>query len=258
MNIPPKVHGLSALSWAFFTSLVAMPFTVSLAAQAPAQSPPSAQTQTTRQVMFPAQLPPPGIDPDLLAKANAGDAGSQFMVGDAYAKGQGVARDLGAAATWYRKAADHGLSIAQDHLAAAYGAGDGVEQSYANAVSWYRKAAQQGYAPAELSLGDYCLKGLGVPQDNALAAEWYRKAADQGLAEAQFNVGSLYLYGRGLQQDYAEAYFWLNLAAAGMNGKALVKAIEYRDEAATELSQDELSAMQQKATKWVADHPIRP
>jgi TPR repeat protein len=133
-----------------------------------------------------------------------------------------------------------------------------VDQSYADAVSWYRKAAQQGYAPSELSLGEYYQKGWGVPQDNALAAEWYRKAADQGLAEAQFNLGSQYLYGVGLQQNYSEAYFWLDLAAAGMKGSALGKAIEYRDEAGTELSQEELNAVQQRATKWVAEHPSRP
>jgi TPR repeat protein len=252
MNIPPKVHGTSVLLWAAFSALVATHSNVALLAQTPAL------IQTPAPAQGPPLLLPAGIDPDLLAKANAGDAGSQFMVGEAYAKGQGVTRDLGAAAAWYRKAADQGLSIAQDHLAAAYGNGDGVEQSYADAVAWLRKAAQKGYAPSELSLGEYYQKGLGVPQDNALAAEWYRKAADQGLPEAQFNLGSQYLYGVGLQQDYSEAYFWLDLAAAGMKGNALQKAIEYRDEAATELSQEELNTMQQKATKWVTEHPSRP
>jgi uncharacterized protein len=97
-----------------------------------------------------------------------------------------------------------------------------------------------------------------VPQDNTLAAEWYLKAAQQGHAEAQHNLGLLYLYGMGPAQNYSEAYFWLDLAAAGMTGSALEKAIEDRDEAASELSQAELNAAQQRATKWTADHPSRP
>ena len=45
-----------------------------------------------------------GIDSALLAKAGGGDAGSQVLLGDAYAAGKGVAQDLKQAAEWYRKA----------------------------------------------------------------------------------------------------------------------------------------------------------
>ena len=42
----------------------------------------------------------------LLARANAGDATSQILVGDSYKTGKVVEKDYTQAAAWYRKAAD--------------------------------------------------------------------------------------------------------------------------------------------------------
>ena len=44
-----------------------------------------------------------GIDAAVLAKANAGDAAAQVAVGESYAAGKGVARDLKLAAEWYER-----------------------------------------------------------------------------------------------------------------------------------------------------------
>jgi len=49
-----------------------------------------------------------GVDPALLAKANAGSAEAQHQLGDMYYFGNGVRRDYAQAAVCYRKAAEQG------------------------------------------------------------------------------------------------------------------------------------------------------
>ncbi len=58
--------------------------------------------------------------------AEAGDARSQFNIGNMYDRGRGVAADRGLAITWWRKAADRGYARAQYNLANSLIAGDGV------------------------------------------------------------------------------------------------------------------------------------
>lgn len=60
-----------------------------------------------------AQPPSTGIDPDIQAKADAGLAQAEYLVGLEYFNGDKVARDFAQAAVWLRKAADQGLAQAQ-------------------------------------------------------------------------------------------------------------------------------------------------
>jgi TPR repeat protein len=46
--------------------------------------------------------------------------------------------------TWYRKAADKGFAQAQFILGVCSANGEGVAKELVQAVSWYRKAAEQG------------------------------------------------------------------------------------------------------------------
>jgi hypothetical protein len=124
------------------------------------------------------------VDPALLAKANAGDASSQVMVANAYAAGNGGARDS--------------RQLAAD---------------YAQAALWYRKAADQGNTVAQIHLADLYRDGRGVTRDPAQAAAWYRKAAELGDAAAQGTLGILYSVGMGVPHDDVEAYYWLCLAS---------------------------------------------
>ena len=56
------------------------------------------------------------IDPDLRAKAAAGDPISQFKLGLLYDNGQGVARSYVQAIDWYSEAAEQGFADAQNNL----------------------------------------------------------------------------------------------------------------------------------------------
>ena len=132
------------------------------------------------------------ITPELLKKAEGGDAVFQWVLGFRYANGDGVIKDA------------------------------------AEAVKWYRKAAEQGDADAQNNLGLMYDNGDGVIKDAAEAVKWYRKAAEQGNASAQFNLGLMYANGDGVIKDLVEAHAWFNVAGAnGVDGaKNKLKIIE--------------------------------
>ena len=100
---------------------------------------------------------------DLRAKAESGDAQSQYELGVAFDFGRlGVGKDYAEAVKWFREAAEQNNAAAQDNLGQCYTAGEGVAQDYAEAAKWYRKAAEQNYVPAQYNLGVAYDNGLGV------------------------------------------------------------------------------------------------
>jgi len=160
-----------------------------------------------------------GIDPALLARANGGDAAAQVAVGECYAAGKGVTKDLTQAAAWYRKAAEKGDLGGELHLAALYRDG-----------------------------------GKGFPRDMAQAAAWYRKAAEQGDADAQATLGVLYSFGQGVDRNDGEAYFWLSIAALA-KGPNQDKYAANRQMVGTHLTVDEVDEIQERVNKWQTAHP---
>ncbi len=112
----------------------------------------------------------------LRAKAEKGDAESQFQLGRLYVKGKEVPQD------------------------------------YVEAMKWYRKAANQGHAAAEFAIGSLYWLGHGVTQDYTEAARWTSKAADAGLPEAEVALGTSYDQGLGVEQDPAKAFAWISIA----------------------------------------------
>ena len=183
----------------------------------PVLAPTLLQAQSPTKQAFKLSLEKPaaakGIDPAVLANANAGDATAQTKVGFAYEAGEVIWQDYALAAFWYRKAAEQGNATAQFNLGLLYAKGLGVVQDYSNAAFWYRKAAEQGYARSQSLLGDLYEGGYGVQQDYAQAAIWYRKAADQGDAWGQYRLGCMYQYGRGVPQSFAVSAYWDEMAA---------------------------------------------
>jgi TPR repeat protein len=63
-----------------------------------------------------------------------------------------------------------------------YKHGQGVPQDSAQAVTWYRRAAEQGLALAQLDLGLMYETGQGVSQDNIQAHKWLNQAAARASA----------------------------------------------------------------------------
>lgn len=200
-----------------------------------------------------------GIDPELLAKVNAGDAEAQHELGDMYYFGQRVRRDYAQAAIWYRKAAEQGDHDSQYRIGVLYHFGWGVPRDDAQAFVWIKKSAEQDDANAERLLSVCYAKGLGVPKDDAHEIFWLRRAAEDGDANSQYIIGWVFEDGlQGYRQDYAEAYFWLNLAASGPAApKYRKEAVKRRDKVASHLTQAELSRVQERVRDWHEEHPAQ-
>ncbi len=162
----------------------------------------------------------PGIDSSLLARANAGDAASQILVGDSYKTGKVVEKDYTQAAAWYRKAADQGRADAQIRLA-----------------TLYRDGAR------------------GFPRDMEQAAAWYRKAAELGDADAQAALGVLYSMGQGVPQSDVDAYYWFYLAAK-VKGPNQEKYAANRQLMGARITADEQEDAEQRANTWLDAHPL--
>jgi uncharacterized protein len=89
------------------------------------------------------------------------------------------------------------------------------------AADWYRKAAEAGSAKARYNLGVLYNTGQGVPKDTRISAEWYSKAAYQNHAGAQFNLAYLYETGDGVPKNISEARKWYTEVAEKAADKQL-------------------------------------
>ena len=128
--------------------------------------------------------------------------------------------DHARAAIGFRNHAARGDAQAQLILGDMYAKGEGVPEDDTEAVRWYRLAAEQGDVSAQLSLGFMYDKGEGVAEDDAEAMRWFRLAAEQGYAPAQSAVGFMYVHGEGVPEDAVTAYAWFSIAAAQGNPSA--------------------------------------
>ncbi len=123
----------------------------------------------------------------------------------------------------FRAQAEQGNVRAQFALAVMYANGQGVERDMAAAARWYLIAAEGGVVRAQFILGMMHLNGSGVPRDDVEAARWLRMAADNGGGRARYNLGLLYEAGRGVAQDNEEARRLFQLAADQGHSAALAK-----------------------------------
>jgi TPR repeat protein len=216
--------------------------------------------------------------------ADQGNALAQLAVGISYASGRGVTQDYEQAANFFRKSAAQGNVSAQFDLGEAYYNGQGVPKDYAEAVLWYRKAADQGNDAAEDNLGFAYAIGQGAPQDDAQAMLWYKKAVERNNPYAEYDLSTIYdeskdvpedyaesYFGKRLdwtaikrthptRRDYSEAYFWVDIALAGTLEPKTRKAAEaMRESVERRLTNDQLLAIQARATLWFEQHnPATP
>lgn len=90
--------------------------------------------------------------PELVQKAEAGNAGAQYSLGVCYFKGKGVAQDEEVAVKWWTLAAKQGNAFAQFNLGECYDEGKGVAKDAKEAVRWISLAAKQGIPLAQKEL----------------------------------------------------------------------------------------------------------
>lgn len=84
-----------------------------------------------------------------------------------------------------------------------------------------------------------------------------RLAVEQGLAEAQSELGVRYGNGQGVPQDYIQAYMWYNLAASNSSGGLRLLAVKGRNQAAKEMTPEDISEAQRLTSEWKPKEPSR-
>ena len=119
--------------------------------------------------------------------AERGDADAQFNLGQAYRLGKGVPLNLGAAQTWFERAATSGHLDAQTTLGLLLFQNGNQSEG----IKWLRKAAEQGEPRALLVYGTALYNGDGATQDRILGYAYVSRAAAQGLVPAQQTLSEL-------------------------------------------------------------------
>ncbi len=183
----------------------------------------------------------------LLLGAAEVSASADFQKGEEAHK----AGDYPAALRELSPLAEQGNAEAQFMLGEMYGLGQGVAPDEPQAMAWYRKAAEQGNARAQIEVGHGYRYGHGVPKDYSQAMAWYRKAAEQGNVRAQYNLGFMYYLGLPGPPDYVQTYMWYNLAAA----QGYKHAAETRRILEKVMTPDQVAKAQKLTREWVEKHP---
>ncbi len=187
------------------------------------------------------------IEPAALREAaSEGDPLALHAIGERYADGIGIARDMGEAALWFERAAEAGFAPAQYRVANMYEKGNGVERDYGLAMEWYEQAAEQGNATAMHNLAVLHATGPTGKVDNETAARLFRAAAERGVRDSQFNMGILAVRGIGTEQSFAESYKWFAIVAAGGDADAAAK----RDEVGKVMTAEDLERTRAEAEAW--------
>ncbi len=134
-------------------------------------------------------------------------------MGNLYAKGLGVEKDLSRALDLWLYAAERGHAEDQSNVGRAYLRGRGTEVDYDKARYWLERAAEQNWSAAINWLGIMALNGQGMPQDNVKSFEYFKRATNLGFRHAMVNLGNAYRDGIGTEQNYEAAVHFYTQAA---------------------------------------------
>ena len=148
-------------------------------------------------------------------KAQAGDAESQFELGQCYYNEIGVVYNHSKALQWYKKASSQGLAIASYVIGI-------MQEEQAETYKWFKLAAEQAYNSIEEPSSQYTLDELKVFEvdgkllvkqdllnENRNPYKWLELAAENGYPRAERKWGTLHL----LKNDSVQCFNWTLKAA---------------------------------------------
>jgi len=153
-------------------------------------------------------------------QAKGGDVKAMTLLGELYAKGQGVSRDDQKAAEWYKLAADRGDANAMYALGTFRLDGRAGARDRDAAMKLFAQAAKLGNASAAYNMGLANLEPQGDPK---AAADYLKIGAQAGLPDAQYALSLMYKEGRGVGKNVKEAMRLLQSAAIADHPDAMVE-----------------------------------
>lgn len=121
---------------------------------------------------------------NLVEKAEQGDAGSMWNLGDRYYHGkQGLPKDLEKAYVWFQKARKAGSVTAIAFVGSMLLKGEGVAQDERTGMMYVTEAATKGSRWASNRLGIAWSRGdWGLPVNKTEAVRWFRFCLTEGCA----------------------------------------------------------------------------
>ncbi|KAG9291384.1 hypothetical protein G9A89_003488 [Geosiphon pyriformis] len=131
-----------------------------------------------------------------------------ISLGFLYRWGIGTEKNDVEAFSWYKVAADAGLSLGISEIGYCYQNSLGVEQSDEKALECYMKSAEMGNAFAQCSLATCYSLGVATAVDYEKALIWYTRSAVAGNSIAQHDLAYSYYCGLGTRKDYRTAFYW--------------------------------------------------
>ncbi|WP_404711276.1 SPOR domain-containing protein [Sphingomonas sp. MMS24-J13] len=137
-----------------------------------------------------APVPPPSAIDALRTAAAAGDAESQYRLGQAYLLGKGIVQDADTAIMWYRRAYAQGHGPAGDELGFALFS-HGERKA---AMPFIERSAARGDPRAFYILGTAHFNGDLATRDWPLAYAQTVRAAEAGLPAAKANLAMMEQY----------------------------------------------------------------
>lgn len=204
------------------------------------------------KISFPGQKS--GIDQQLLQRAEAGEAVSQYRIGIIYTNGLNVREDHAKGVEWFKRAAKQGHNDAEYMLGIAYYTGRGIGKNQTEAVKWFAQPARKGQMQAQYQLGEAYLNGRGVKKDQPWGARWIAKSAHQGNKQAQFSLGVAFATGLGLPKNRIQGLKWLILA--GQAGHS--EAAQVKGKLTDNMNNQQIEQAERRAKRWrLSLHPAR-
>ena len=86
-----------------------------------------------------------------------------------------------------------------------YAKGEGVEQNYDKALEYYNLALEHGCVKANCHIAHLYYYGLGVKQDYKKAFELYKIVAENDISLGYYKMAYMYLNGEGVNVDFKKA-----------------------------------------------------
>lgn len=114
-----------------------------------------------------------------------------------------------------RFAAERGHLKAASKLGEMYANGIGVKKNMVEALKWYEAGAAEFDIEDIYNLVKVCdfhRTGLGVPINYPKALEYCQRAAQYSWSDPKYRMSDFYFNGWAVEKDIEEAYFWMALA----------------------------------------------
>lgn len=152
----------------------------------------------------------------------------ELSIGELYAEGKTVPKNLQTAFDYYAKAAKKGHPKACYKLALLYLEGRGVEKNIDEALHWFATADLNGAAFADFSLAEAYRTGEFIPQNLEQAKRLHEASAKIGVVDSAHRLS--YLNETGDHPDFVEARKWAEIAVAGNRRGAMVDLASFLEE----------------------------